>query len=51
MCPYCSTKREANYGEKAEIQDAIKKITDANPNIKLEFDGKIPQAVGCDKCN
>ncbi|HKL43787.1 MAG TPA: GspE/PulE family protein, partial [Candidatus Absconditabacterales bacterium] len=51
LCPHCSTKRDANYAEKTEIQDNIKKITDANPNIKLEFDGKVPQAVGCDKCN
>ncbi len=51
LCPHCSTKRDANYAEKTEIQDNIKKITDANPNIKLEFDWKVPQAVWCDKCN
>jgi hypothetical protein len=45
MCPHCSTKRDANYAEKTEIQDAIKKITDANPHMKLEFDGKVPQTV------
>jgi len=51
MCPHCSTKRDANYAEKTEIQDTIKKISDANPNIKLEFDWKVPQTVWCDKCN
>lgn len=51
ICPHCSTKRDANYAEKTEIEDSIKKIKDANPNIKLEFDGKIPQTVWCDKCN
>ncbi len=51
MCPHCATKRDANYAEKTEIQDAIKKITDANPSMKLEFDGKVPQTVWCDKCN
>ena len=51
ICPHCATKRDANYAEKTEIQDAIKKITDANPNIKLEFDGKVPQTVWCNKCN
>jgi type IV pilus assembly protein PilB len=51
LCPHCSTKREANYAEKTEIEDTIKKITDASPNTKIEFDGKIPQTVWCEKCN
>jgi len=51
LCPHCATKRDANYAEKTEIEETIKKIKDANPNIKLEFDGKIPQTVWCDKCN
>ncbi len=51
MCPHCATKRDANYAEKTDIEDSIKKIIDANPNMKLEFDGKIPQTVWCDKCN
>jgi type II secretory ATPase GspE/PulE/Tfp pilus assembly ATPase PilB-like protein len=38
LCPHCATKREANYAEKTEIQDSIKKITDSNPKMKLEFD-------------
>ncbi|AHB41248.1 hypothetical protein P148_SR1C00001G0453 [candidate division SR1 bacterium RAAC1_SR1_1] len=51
LCPHCATKRDPQYGEKVEVEETIKKITDANPNMKLERDGKIPQSVGCDKCN
>ncbi len=51
LCPHCSTKREANYAEKTEMEDSIKKITDANPKMNLEFDGKLPQTVWCSKCN
>ncbi len=51
ICPHCGTKREANYSEKAEIQDAIKKMTDLDKKYQLSFDGKIPEAVGCEKCN
>lgn len=51
LCPNCSTKREANYAEKTEIEDSLKKMKDANPNMDIKFDGKIPQTVWCDKCN
>lgn len=51
LCPHCATKRDPQYGEKVEVEEIIKKITDANPSIKLNRDGKIPQSVGCDKCN
>ncbi|HPC34331.1 MAG TPA: GspE/PulE family protein [Candidatus Absconditabacterales bacterium] len=51
LCPHCSTKRDANFAEKSEIEDAIKKINDANPKMNLKFDGKVPQAIGCDQCN
>lgn len=51
ICPHCGTKRDANYGEQAEIQETIKKITDLDSTSKLSFDGKVPQIVGCDKCN
>jgi len=47
----CATKRTANYGEDAEIKEAIKKMTDMNPKLNLPYDGQILQAVGCDKCN
>jgi hypothetical protein len=45
LCPHCSTKRDANYAEKTEIEDTVKKIKDANPSIDIDFDGKIPQIV------
>ncbi len=51
LCPHCSTKRDPQYGEKVEVEETIKKITDANPTMKVQRDGKIPQSVGCDKCN
>ncbi len=51
LCPHCATKRDPQYGEKVEVEETIKKITDANPNMKVQRDGKIPQSVGCDKCN
>ncbi len=51
LCPHCSTKRDANFAEKSEIEDAIKKINDANPKMNLKFDWKVPQAIWCDQCN
>lgn len=47
----CAVKRDANYAEDAEIKDAIKKITDASPSTKINYEGKILQAVGCEKCS
>ncbi|HRX63838.1 MAG TPA: GspE/PulE family protein [Candidatus Absconditabacterales bacterium] len=51
VCPHCSTKREANFAEKTEIEETIKKLKDAKPDLDIKFDGKIPEAVGCDQCN
>ncbi len=51
VCPYCGTKREANYSEQAEIKDALKKMKDLDPKLDFPFDGQITQAVGCEKCN
>jgi len=45
ICPTCATSRDANYSEKAEIEESIKKITDANPTVKIDFNGKVLQAV------
>jgi type II secretory ATPase GspE/PulE/Tfp pilus assembly ATPase PilB-like protein len=47
----CSVKRDATYAEKAEIDQAIKRIKEANPGMELPFDGQVLTAVGCDKCN
>ena len=51
ICPHCSTKRDANYAEQAEIQDTLKKIADLDPKLAVSFDGKIPEIVGCNECN
>lgn len=51
VCPHCSTKREADYSESAEISESVKKINDINPVFKLDFHKQIPQIVGCDQCN
>ena len=51
ICPHCGTKRDANYSEQAEIKDILKKMKDLDPKLDFPFDGKIPQAVGCDQCN
>jgi len=51
VCPNCVTKRDANYGEHAEIAETLKKISDLDPKFTVPFDGKIPEVVGCDQCN
>ena len=51
ICPYCAAKRDADFWEQAEIKDTLKKLTDLDPKFTLAFDGKIPEIVGCDKCN
>lgn len=51
ICSNCGTKRDANYGEQAEIKETLKKISDLDPKFAVPFDGKIPEIVGCDQCN
>jgi len=51
VCSHCGIMRDANYGEQAEIKDALKKISDLDPKLAVPFDGKIPEIVGCDECN
>jgi len=51
VCPHCMVKKDADYAEKEEIGNAIKKINEANSKMNLQFDGKIPNAVWCEKCN
>ncbi|MFA7298774.1 MAG: GspE/PulE family protein [Candidatus Absconditabacterales bacterium] len=51
VCSKCGTKRDANYGEQAEIKDVLKKISDLDPKFAVPFDGKIPEVVGCEECN
>jgi len=51
ICPHCGTKRDANYSEQAEIKESLKKMADLDPKYAVAFDGKIPEPVGCEKCN
>jgi type II secretory ATPase GspE/PulE/Tfp pilus assembly ATPase PilB-like protein len=49
--PATMTRRQATYAEAEEIKDAIKKLKDANPSIKVAFDGTVPQAVPTEENN
>lgn len=51
ICPHCKSMRDANYGEQAEIKEALKKMSDLDSKLAISFDGKVPQAIGCDQCN
>jgi len=51
LCPHCSTKRPANFAEQTEINEAIQKIKDSNPNLNINFGWNIPVAVWCPECN
>ncbi len=51
ICPHCATKRDVSYAEKTEIEETLKKIKDVNPQINVDFDWKVVQAMWCDKCN
>jgi type II secretory ATPase GspE/PulE/Tfp pilus assembly ATPase PilB-like protein len=51
ICPNCAVKRAANYAEQSEIEQALKRLSDANiPNLPT-FDGTIIDAKGCSQCN
>lgn len=51
LCPHCATKKLWNFAEKAEIEEAIKKIKDVNPSMNIDFNWYIPCAVWCSECN
>ena len=51
ICPHCATKKMADYAERSEIEEALKKIQEANPGMNIEFDWYIPSAVWCQNCN
>ncbi|MBO4517081.1 hypothetical protein J5751_06755 [bacterium] len=38
ICPHCATKKMADYSERAEIEEALRKIQDANPGMDIQFD-------------
>ena len=41
----------ADYSERAEIEESLRKIQDANPGLNIQFDWYIPSAVWCQWCN
>lgn len=46
----CATKREATLPEQQEIKEAIRSIKQVDPTRKVDFDGFIWNAVGCEEC-
>ena len=51
LCPYCSAKVEASYGDDAIIKETIQNIQNTSPNTKIEYDGYVSQSAWCDVCN
>lgn len=51
ICPNCATKKFADYAERGEVEEAIRKIQDVNPSVNINFDWNIPCAVWCQECN
>ena len=51
VCPNCSGKRPAKYTEQVEIEQAIKRMTDAWITDLPAFDGTVVESHGCAQCN
>jgi len=51
ICPNCSTERPATYAEQTEIEQAVKRLSDAGISNIPEFDGKIFEPHWCAQCN
>lgn len=47
----CSTIKETNTAEAEDIKHSLKRIKDANRNIKEKFDGKLKYSAWCEKCS
>lgn len=45
----CATKREATLPEQQELKDVVRTINSIDPRRKVEFDGNLWTAVGCDE--
>ena len=45
VCPFCSTLKDPDYAESAEITESIRRINDIDPTMKLDFHRKIPKIV------
>lgn len=46
----CMTWRESSMAESEEIKTMMATIHDISPRTKMDFNEKVPQAVGCDNC-
>ena len=51
ICPNCSTRRPATYAEQTEIEQALKRLADANISDIPAFDGTVLESHGCAQCN
>ena len=51
ICPNCSGKRPATYAEQTEIEQALKKLTDANISDIPAFDWTVIESHWCSQCN
>jgi type IV pilus assembly protein PilB len=51
VCPHCSTKRQANYAEDAEIKKVIENVQRLGNISLLKYDGQVMQVNGCKQCN
>lgn len=51
LCPYCSAKIEASYGDGAIIKEMIQNIKNRNPNTEIKYDGYVSKSQGCEVCN
>lgn len=51
LCPFCTTKRVADFAENAEITESIKKMKDIDPDLQVEYHNEVAQSVWCDHCN
>ena len=51
VCPHCTSKRDANYGESEQVKQVLEKINNIHPDIGSSFDGKIPNVVWCEQCH
>ena len=51
VCPHCSLKRDANYAEQVEIEEALKRMHDAWISDLPAFDWTVITTEWCAQCN
>ncbi len=47
----CKNRRPANMAESQEVKEVLKRLHDIKRYLDINFDGKLPQAVGCEGCD